>query len=177
MPSGLLHYLCCMLPGSLGPAAIEKYWGILRKPFRSSRRKHRLLLRGISNTFGFSGCFFNMGAFQKSSVFLHEWALFIMKHQVVSVSSEGTAIPQALWHFPSVAMECFPAGTSIFCEFHLSLHYLPLSKPQLQRVRSTGICLLCLFSFFLALPFWRFYMRDCGILVEKDVVNLQSLEK
>jgi len=64
-----------MLPESLGPSGHRKYWEILRKLFGRDRRKEETQtpLTGIPYTSGFSGCFFNMGAFQKSSVsFMNE---------------------------------------------------------------------------------------------------------
>ena len=149
MPSGWLHCFCCMLPGSLGPSGDRKYWEILSKLFGRDRRKeetHIPFARHPLYIWVF-WLLLQYGCFSEEQCFLHEWAPFMMRHQVVSVSSEGTAIPSPL-AFSQCGSECSPVEISISLWIPRFSPW-PLGKPPLQRVWSTGICLLCLFFLFL----------------------------
>lgn len=86
-------------------------------------------------------------------------------HQVIGVSSEGPAILLVLWHFPSMAVNATPQGPVSPVNSTLLSFTWPLSKPQLQRVESTGMSMESVFSPSNALPFWSFYMGGCGILI------------
>lgn len=67
---GHTTFVVCFQRASGAPSGHRKYWEILRKLFWKRQQegvRHRSLLPGIPYTSGFSGCFFNMGAFQKGS--------------------------------------------------------------------------------------------------------------
>lgn len=85
-----------------GPSGHRKYCGTVRERFGRDRRKEtQIPLARHLLYFGFSGCFFNMGAFQKSSVSLmnepHLW--WSPKWSVLAGS--GQPFSQASGIFPA----------------------------------------------------------------------------
>lgn len=88
--------------------------------------------------------------------------------------SEGTAILPVLWHFPSMAVNATPQGpvshsvNSTFLTFTW-----PLSKSQLQRVQSTGIC-LCKVSFLLKHYLSGVFIWETVEFLYKNILSISS---
>ena len=144
MPRGLLHYFCCIFQAVWAQWPQKILWNSKRTLWKRQKEGDADPSCQASPILWIFWLLLPYGCFSEEQCFSHEWAPFMMKPQVISVSWEWTAILPGFWHFPSVAVNATPQiSVSLSNPF---LSFLGLLANLCFREFSQLVFVYCVFS-------------------------------